>query len=269
MDPLEGGPATDPPASPALAEPAAVPYPHLSPWVVPEPEAIPRSGWIAPEDLRPRPSAGYEYAGFWRRVWAYLLDGLIVGIPFWIVAAPLTANTFASAGISILFQPGSYQVDPSTGLLVATATTQAALTTMSATLGPLVDQLFVAFSLVQGVYFTVLWSLRGASLGQELLGVEVRRVTDGQRLSLARGWLRIFGFFIDGIALDIGFAWAAFDSRKQGWHDKIAGTVVVKQSGPRTTPAPRWIVAVSTVAVLIAIGVFVLAVVEIGALIPF
>ena len=184
------------------------------------------------------------------------------------MAAPITASAFTAAGISVLFQPGSYQIDPVTGLLVTTAATRAALTTMSATLGPLVDQLIVAFSLIQGVYFTVLWSLRGASLGQELLGVEVRRVTDGQRIGLARGWLRIFGFFVDGVALDVGFAWAAFDSRKQGWHDKIAGTVVVKQSGPRTTRAPRWIVAISTLAIVVAIGIFVVALVEVSSLLP-
>ena len=273
MDPLEGGPATDWPVEPGAASevapaPAAVPYPHLSPWVIPEPAAVPRSGWIVPDDVRRRPAPGYEYAGFWRRAWAYLLDGLLVGIPFWIVATPIVANAFASAGISILFQPSSYQVDPSTGALVMTAATRAAVTAMSTTLGPLVDLLFLAFSLVEGLYFTVLWSWRGASLGQELLGVEVRTVADGQRISFVRGWLRIFGFFVDGVVLDLGFAWAAFDSRKQAWHDKIAGTVVVKRSGPRTTPAPRWIVALATGAILIAIGGFVVVVVEISSLVP-
>jgi uncharacterized RDD family membrane protein YckC len=273
MDPLEGGPATNSPVDPGAASdvtpaPEAVPYPHLSAWVIPEPAVVPRSGWVVADDVRPRPAPGYEYAGFWRRAWAYLLDGLLVGIPFWIVATPIVANAFAAAGISILFQPSSYQIDPATGMAVMTAATRAALTTMSATLGPLVDLLFFAFSLLEGLYFTVLWSRRGASLGQELLGVEVRTVADGQRISFVRGWLRIFGFFIDGIVLDLGFAWAAFDSRKQGWHDKIAGTVVVKRSGPRTSPAPRWIVALSTGAILVAIGGFVVAVIEISSFVP-
>jgi len=223
---------------------------------------------VQPEDDRPRPAPGFEYAGFWRRVWAYLIDGLLVGIPFWIVAAPIVANAFASAGFSVLFQAGSYQIDPSSGSYVPTAATEAAIQAMSTQLGPLLDLLFLAFSLVEGLYFTLLWSRRGASLGQELLGVEVRSVSDGKRISFLRGWLRIFGFFIDGIFLDLGFAWAAFDKRKQGWHDKIAGTVVIKRSGPRTTPAPRWIVVLVIAALLVAVAGFVIAVIDISSLAP-
>jgi uncharacterized RDD family membrane protein YckC len=221
-----------------------------------------------PEDVRPRPAPGYEYAGFWRRFWAYLVDGLFVGIPFWIIAAPIVANAFAAAGFGILFQAGSYQIDPSTGSYVPTAATEAAINAMSGKVGPLFDLLFLAFSLIEGLYFAVLWSWRGASLGQELLGVEVRNQSDGRRISFLRGWLRVFGYFISGIFADLGFVWAAFDSRKQGWHDKIAGTVVVKPSGPRTSPAPRWLVALTVVAIVVAIVGLLIAASDISSLAP-
>ena len=48
---------------------------------------------------------------------------------------------------------------------------------------------------------------------------------------LGRSILRFVGYWICWITLFIGFFWVGFDSRKQGWHDKIAGTVVVRRSG--------------------------------------
>jgi uncharacterized RDD family membrane protein YckC len=43
-----------------------------------------------------------------------------------------------------------------------------------------------------------------------------------------RGLLRYVGFIIAALPLLIGLIWAAFDARKQGWHDKIASTVVIR-----------------------------------------
>jgi uncharacterized RDD family membrane protein YckC len=41
-------------------------------------------------------------------------------------------------------------------------------------------------------------------------------------------WARVGAAIIDSILLALGFIWVAFDNRKQGWHDKLAGTVVVR-----------------------------------------
>ena len=40
---------------------------------------------------------------------------------------------------------------------------------------------------------------------------------------------RYFGYYVSTIPLFLGFVWVAFDPRKQGWHDKLAGTVVVRE----------------------------------------
>jgi uncharacterized RDD family membrane protein YckC len=48
---------------------------------------------------------------------------------------------------------------------------------------------------------------------------------------LGRSFLRYVGYWVVWITLFIGFIWVAFDGRKQGWHDKIAGTLVVRRSG--------------------------------------
>ena len=63
------------------------------------------------------------------------------------------------------------------------------------------------------------------------------KIVDGQtggKASTSQLVGRYFGYFISGIPLGLGIIWIAFDRRKQGWHDKLAGTVVVrrKNAGP-------------------------------------
>jgi uncharacterized RDD family membrane protein YckC len=70
-------------------------------------------------------------------------------------------------------------------------------------------------------------SERQATLGKMALGLKVTDET-GNRISFARATGRHFAKYISAIPLLLGFIWAAFDSRKQGWHDKLAGTLVVR-----------------------------------------
>jgi uncharacterized RDD family membrane protein YckC len=64
-----------------------------------------------------------------------------------------------------------------------------------------------------------------------LFALRVVRDGDGSRLGVGRALLRYVGFVVSAWALLIGLIWAAFDARKQGWHDKIAGTLVVRGGG--------------------------------------
>jgi uncharacterized RDD family membrane protein YckC len=83
------------------------------------------------------------------------------------------------------------------------------------------------------VYLVYFWSNSspwpGQTIGSKLLNIRVIR-TDGSDLSISQALIRYVGFFISFICLLIGLIWAAFDPNKQGWHDKIAGTYVVKSS---------------------------------------
>jgi uncharacterized RDD family membrane protein YckC len=83
------------------------------------------------------------------------------------------------------------------------------------------------------VYYVYFWSSAspwpGQTIGSKLLNLRVVR-TDGSDLAISQALIRYVGFFISGLVLGIGFIWAAFDPNKQGWHDKIAGTYVVKTS---------------------------------------
>lgn len=81
------------------------------------------------------------------------------------------------------------------------------------------------------VYYVYFWSSAspwpGQTIGSKLLNLRVVR-TDGSDLSISQALIRYVGFFISALVLGIGFIWAAFDANKQGWHDKIAGTYVIK-----------------------------------------
>jgi uncharacterized RDD family membrane protein YckC len=83
------------------------------------------------------------------------------------------------------------------------------------------------------VYYAYFWSSNspwpGQTIGNKLLNIRVVR-TDGSDLSLTTALIRYVGLFISIICLFIGVIWAAFDPNKQGWHDKIAGTYVIKTS---------------------------------------
>lgn len=78
-------------------------------------------------------------------------------------------------------------------------------------------------------YFCYFWSSYGGgqTLGMRALNIKVVK-TDGSQLDLVGAFLRYVGLFISVAVLLIGVIWAAFDAQKQGWHDKIAGTYVVR-----------------------------------------
>jgi uncharacterized RDD family membrane protein YckC len=78
-------------------------------------------------------------------------------------------------------------------------------------------------------YFVYFWSAQGGgqTLGMRVLNLKVVR-TDGSALTITQGLIRYLGLFVSFICLAIGVIWVAFDADKQGWHDKIAGTYVIR-----------------------------------------
>ncbi len=78
-------------------------------------------------------------------------------------------------------------------------------------------------------YYVYFWSSAGGgqTLGMKALGIKVVK-TDGSPLSVTGAIIRYVGLIIAFVCLFIGVIWVAFDANKQGWHDKIAGTYVVK-----------------------------------------
>jgi uncharacterized RDD family membrane protein YckC len=76
------------------------------------------------------------------------------------------------------------------------------------------------------LYFLFFWTLTGQTLGDYAAGVRVVR-TDGRRVGLISGLLRCFGYLFCFLTLGLGFLWILVDNRRQGWHDKLAGTCMI------------------------------------------
>lgn len=75
--------------------------------------------------------------------------------------------------------------------------------------------------------FVLLWIFRNAEPGKMMFRAVI---VDAETLEKAKPWqylVRYIGYYISLVPLGLGFIWIAFDKRKQGWHDKIAGTVVI------------------------------------------
>ena len=89
------------------------------------------------------------------------------------------------------------------------------------------DILIVICTLVFSVaYYLVAWSRTGQTVGKAMLGIKIVGA-DGKPLSLGKAFLRYIGYIVSGIVFALGFIWVLFDRKRQGWHDKIAGTYVV------------------------------------------
>lgn len=77
------------------------------------------------------------------------------------------------------------------------------------------------------IYGAVMWKLRGATIGGIVFDLKVIRV-DGRPIDWETAIVRALSCFLSLAVAGLGFFWIAFDHDKQAWHDKIAGTVVVR-----------------------------------------
>jgi uncharacterized RDD family membrane protein YckC len=180
--------------------------------------------WAAPEP-QPGPAPGIQYAGFWIRLGAYLIDSIPLLILGFIFILPM----FGAMGEALRDIP-----PPPIGTPVdspAYLEWQRLLTERMVESTASVSSASGLLQLVSAVYFIGFWTWRAQTPGMMLLGLRIARDADGTPPGLGRSILRYIGYFVSAIVLFIGFIWIAFDSKKQGWHDKIAGTVVVRRSG--------------------------------------
>ena len=141
-----------------------------------------------------------EYAGFWRRFAAFFIDAVIIGLVVQVLF-PFRGFYFWDN------QPAWYFVIVISNMVSTTVT--------------------VAYSVA-------FWVWRGQTLGKMVMNIKVLRA-DGTNINFGYALLRYLGYIICSLMLGAGFLWIAFDSRKQGIHDKIADTVVVKLPEPTRT----------------------------------
>ena len=81
--------------------------------------------------------------------------------------------------------------------------------------------------LLLGAYGAVMWKLKGATIGGIICGLQVVRV-DGRPIDWPTAIVRALSCFLSLAVVGLGFIWIAIDQDRQGWHDKIAGTAVVR-----------------------------------------
>ena len=134
-----------------------------------------------------------RYVGFWMRVFASIIDSLILVVFIGVIAFAIYGMQYvrlSSEGKTLMFDL-------------------------------LVQGLLPALAVI------VFWRYRGATPGKMLISA---KIVDAETLGTpSTGQLigRYFAYIVSCIFM-LGFIWIAFDRRKQGWHDKLAGTVVIQ-----------------------------------------
>lgn len=167
---------------------------------------------MASSPVAPAPTV--PYAGFWVRFVAAFVDGLIIGIPAWLVVIGLV---LLFGGFGAIMRRRAAPVDP-----------QAAM----ALFGPMMAFLMlgmVVFLILEWLYFASMESsARQATFGKSVMSVRVTDY-DGRRISFGHASGRFFSKLITGmIPFGIGYIMAGFTAKKQALHDLIAGTLVMK-----------------------------------------
>jgi uncharacterized RDD family membrane protein YckC len=100
-------------------------------------------------------------------------------------------------------------------------------------IGGLVDMRMPLTPLIALAYFVGLWTWKGTTVGGSVLRLRIVRL-DGQPMTWMAGLVRALATVFSIVVIFLGLLWIAWDPEKQGWHDRIAGTVVVRL--PRATP---------------------------------
>jgi len=150
------------------------------------------------------------HAGFWRRVAANMIDGLIINVVVVVlmsILAPLFG--FGMLGVLGIPEPGMGVEAMAAGMLAFQALIQ-----------------LVALALTATYYVWLHSSLNMATLGKMAVGIKVVRL-NGERISVARAIGRYFAFILSSMTMGIGFIMAGLTQRKQALHDMICDTLVV------------------------------------------
>ena len=147
-----------------------------------------------------------HFGGFWRRAMAFFIDKVIL---FFVSMLTLLVGTLA---LWIGF-PVQYQEILLEGLAEVSVKFM------------IMYCLMVVF--LDMIYFTYFHGTVGQTPGKMIFGLRVVQST-GEKMTIGIGFLRWVGYIVSKIFFYLGFFWIAFDRKKQGWHDKIAGTIVIR-----------------------------------------
>jgi uncharacterized RDD family membrane protein YckC len=142
-----------------------------------------------------------EYAGFWVRVGATLIDTLLI----------LTVT------LPILISIYGWKYFDSKGFVA----------------GPADFLISWVLPAAAAIWF---WTHKQASPGKMALSIRVLDAESGATLTTGQSVGRYLAYFVSVIPFGLGLFWVGFDKRKQGWHDKLAHSVVVRAKNRGTDP---------------------------------
>jgi len=146
-------------------------------------------------------SPDLEYVGFWARTGAAVIDSILVMI----ITLPLVYAVYGAAywqGDSLIAGPAD--------LLISW--------------------------ILPAALVLALWIRLSATPGKLAIRAVIVDARTGGKPTTSQFLIRYLGYFVAGVPLMLGLLWVAIDPRKQGWHDKMAGTVVVRRKGGAQQP---------------------------------
>lgn len=165
---------------------------------------------MTPDDAPARSFAqrwpAVRYVGFWARVLASIIDTVLLIL----LTAPITWIAFGRNAFDLDLD-ASGQSNPA-DLLISVV--------------------------LPAMIVIVFWIRRQATPGKLLLAARIVDARTGADPTPRQFTLRYVGYYLSGIVLGLGFLWIAFDARKQGWHDKLADTVVIRDDAGKTSGPP-------------------------------
>jgi uncharacterized RDD family membrane protein YckC len=133
-----------------------------------------------------------RYAGFWIRVAASMIDSLLLVL----LLAPLLTFIYGSSyWTTVASEPRLWDL--------------------------------VLNYLAPAVAAVAFWVYRSATPGKMLLKLKIVDADSGGKPTTGHLIGRYLGYYVSTLPLLLGLIWVAFDKRKQGWHDKLAGTLVI------------------------------------------
>jgi uncharacterized RDD family membrane protein YckC len=159
-----------------------------------------------PRDIMETDRPPVSYVGFWARVLAQIVDTVLGAL----IIFPLLYGLYGSGFLDF----GKLRSSPLDYLLAYQPQT-----------GPL-D--FVISYVLPAVAIIAFWLTRQATPGKMLVSARVVDAVTLGKIGTGQAIGRYLGYYVCILSLGFGFLWVAIDPRKQGWHDKLAATLVIK-----------------------------------------
>ena len=164
------------------------------------PPNLPIAPPILPVQPPPFPAAtgGMKYSSFWMRLFAFVLDGLILGLALSVIQVPMAL------------------------IVGALAPKHAVFSVIIAILG------WLTITVAGIFYILYFWATRGATPAKKLLGMRIVRQDGVEPMGWSKAGLRLAGYMVSVFIFYMGFLMVLFTERSRSLHDMIAGTVVIQ-----------------------------------------